>query len=62
MDNFSAKTLESIGTIFSTEANSIDRGILKEVLEKIVNEIKSVGDKTHAVDTKLVSKYMMFEK
>jgi len=35
---------------------------LKEVLESIVKELKAVSDRVHAVDTKLVSKYMVFEK
>jgi len=35
---------------------------LKEVLEMLVSEIKAAQMKTHEVDTKLVSKFMVFEK
>lgn len=35
---------------------------LKEVLEYIFGELKKNGDKIHAVDTKLVSKFMQIDK
>jgi hypothetical protein len=35
---------------------------LKEVLEHIYGELKKNGDKIHAVDTKLVSKFMEISK
>ena len=35
---------------------------LKEVLEYIFGELKKNGDKIHQVDTKLVSKLMLFDK
>ena len=35
---------------------------LKEVIEYIFGELKKNGDKIHAVDTKLVSKFMQIEK
>ena len=35
---------------------------LKDVLEYIFGELQKNGDRIHAVDTKLVSKYMLMEK
>lgn len=57
----SVKMMELIEIIFQDE-KEIERDVLKELLESIVNELKSNGDKIHKVDMKLVSKYMVFEK
>jgi len=35
---------------------------LKEVIEFLYAEIRKNGDKIHGVDTKLVSKFMQFDK
>ena len=57
-----AKILDNIALTFeTTEAAERDQ-LLKEVLESIVKELKSNADRIHNVDTKLVSKYMVFEK
>ena len=59
--DMTVKMMEQIELIFQDE-KEIERDILKEVLELIVNELKSNGDKTQKVDVKLVSKFMVFEK
>ena len=55
-----SKILDNIAMTF--EGESIEKDLLKEVLESMVKEIKANGDRTHSVDTKLISKYMIFEK
>ena len=55
------KMMELLELVFQDEKD-IERDVLKELLESIINETKNNADKTHKVDTKLVSKYMIFEK
>lgn len=51
-----------IASIIGAETLGLMRESLKEVLEMMVGEIKAAQIKAHAVDTKLVSKFMVFEK
>jgi len=55
------KMYEQIELVFQDE-KEIERDILKEVLEAIVQELKAGGERVLKVDTKLVSKFMVFEK
>ncbi len=62
VDN-TGKILENIALIFQDEEEGkLEKDILKEVLESIVHELKANANRIHEVDTKLVSKYMIFEK
>jgi len=56
------KILDNISLTFETTEPAERDALLKEVLETIVKELKINADRIHAVDTKLVSKYMVFEK
>jgi hypothetical protein len=55
------KIMEQIELVFQ-EDKDIEKDILKEVLESIVQELKAGADRVLKVDTKLVSKFMVFEK
>jgi hypothetical protein len=56
-----AKILDNIALTFENE-DHLEKDLLKEVLESIVKELSTNSDRTHQVDMKLVSKYMIFEK
>lgn len=53
--------MDNIALVFENE-EQIEKDILKEVLEAIVKELQGNSDRTHQVDTKLVSKYLIFDK
>ena len=55
------KITEQIELVFQDERD-IERDILKEVLEAIVTQLRANSDNTLKVETKLASKYMIFEK
>jgi hypothetical protein len=56
-----ARHIEMVQTIFEDiEKPMFEK--LKDLLESMIGETKNCGARTHQVDTKLVSKFMVMEK